>query len=277
MLNRFVFIFLRFQLHLWYDMMNMVWRINDSATAAKLKAWLPNSGLLDCFVVSTPEDKDLVKDVADLLYVRGMLDYSGKKELTTKDLTDMVAATNGAHGKVMILSAEAATRENVRKLQSLAATVWVQTPVDTKTLVTMYTNGVNGVVVDDYVKAIQGEELFNDNAPSLLRVPFVIGHRGDPSVYVENTLDSAKGAFEEGVDSVENDIQLSADGELYILHDDYTKRLMRWVEKDGEGNDYPAEHYTMEELRKHPFVWDDIILNNCSGTVSFDRSVEFYL
>lgn len=73
--------------------------ISDKAAADALKAWLSKSGLVDCFVVARPEHKDLVKDVADLLYVRGMLDYSDVKQLTTKDLTDMVAAVNGAHGK----------------------------------------------------------------------------------------------------------------------------------------------------------------------------------
>ena len=243
--------------------------INDTETAAALKSWLEGSGLIDCFVVSSPDHKDLVKEVADLLYVRGMLDFSALKNPSTGDLTDMVAETNGAHGKVLILSAEAATRENIKKLQSLASTVWVKTPVDLKTLTTMYTNGVNGVVVDDYAEAIRGEELFADDAPSLLRVPMIIGHRGDPSVYVENTLDSAKGAYQEGVDSVENDIQLSADGELFILHDDYTGRLMRWTEKDKDGNEYIAEHYTLAELRAHPFQWDDILVNN---EVPADRS-----
>ena len=232
-------------------------------TAAALKAFLPNSGLLDCFVVSTPDNKALVKDVADLVHVRGMLDYTAVTNPSRDDLLDMVASTNGAHGKVILISADAATYENVRFLQKLASTVWVETPTDTRTIMTVYTNGANGVVVDDYEAAIR------DEVPSLLRVPFVIGHRGDPSTYVENTLDSARGAFEEGVDSVENDIQLSADGEVFILHDDFPTRLLM-LEELGEDNEpYPAEHYTLAQLRAHPFDWDSIIAEN---EVTPDRS-----
>ena len=236
--------------------------IADARTAAALKAFIPNSGLLDCFVVSTPDHKGLVKDVADLVHVRGMLDYTAVKNPSRDDMLDMIASTNGAHGKVILISADAATYENVRFLQKLASTVWVETPTDTRTIMTVYTNGANGVVVDDYRAAIRAEEFFDDDVPSLLRVPFVIGHRGDPSTYVENTLDSARGAFEEGVDSVENDIQLSADGEVFILHDDTPRRFLMLGELDENNEPYHAGHYTLEQLRAHPFDWDSIVAEN---------------
>lgn len=225
--------------------------IRDAETAASLKAFLPDSGLLDCFVVSTPEHKELVKLVADLLHVRGMLDYTAVLEPTREELLDMIASTNGAHGKVILLGSEAATWENVRFLQKLASTVWVFTPTDPRAILTAYTNGVNGVLVDDYEAAIRAEELFRDDVPTLLRVPLIIGHRGDPSIYVENTLQSARGAYEEGVDSVENDIQLSRDGELFILHDDSPTRLL------GITGVESAEELTIEELKAHPFLWED--------------------
>ena len=236
--------------------------IEDRETAEALKEWIPAYGLQDCFVVSTPEHSALVKDVADLPHVRGMLDYTAVTAPGREELTDMVAAVNGAHGKVILLGQEAATRENVRLLQSLASTVWVRTDTDTKSLVTLYARGVNGVLVDDYEAAVRAEELFQDDAPTLLRLPLIIGHRGDPSSYVENTLDSARGAFEEGVDSVENDIQLSADGELFILHDDSPRRLIGITDTDEEGLDIRAESLTLAELRAHPFRWDSIIEAN---------------
>ena len=224
--------------------------IKDKATASALKTWLKSSGLEDCFVVAAPENKALVKDVADLLHVRGMLDYSSVKSADRKALLDMIASVNGAHGKVVILSSEAATRENIQLLQSLCATVWVKTDTDTKTIVTHYTNGVNGVLVDDYKKAVSAMELFNDDAPSLLRVPLIIGHRGDPSNYVENTLDSAKGAFDEGADSIENDIYLSKDCELYIRHDDNLYAFIGKASVNGET-------LTLAELKELVFNWDD--------------------
>lgn len=236
--------------------------IKDRETADALKEWISGYGLLDCFVVSDPAGKDLVKDVADLLHVRGMLDYTGVKDPDRKALLDMAASTNGAHGKVILLSQEAATRENVRLLQSLASTVWAESDTDLRSLVTLYTRGVNGVLVDDFAPAISAEEIFRDELPSLLRIPFVIGHRGDPSQYVENTLDSAMGAYREGADSVENDIHLSTDGRLFIYHDDIPSRLMDLYQLDDEWSEIRIEAYSLEELLQYPLVWEKILKNN---------------
>ncbi len=236
--------------------------INDADTAAALKSWLQESGLLDCFVVSTPENRALVKDVADLLHVRGMLDFTMIKNPDNRAIANMIACVNDAHGKVVILSEEAASQETVRRMQSLTATVWAEAQGNTKSLMTLYTSGVNGVVTDDYEAAIRAEEWFMDDAPSLLRVPLIIGHRGDPSTYAENTLESALGAQEEGVDAVENDIQLSADGELFILHDETADRMLGIWSNEAAGSRIPAERFTLSELQSRTFRWSDIIQYN---------------
>lgn len=241
--------------------------IRDRETADALKAWIPDNGLRDCFVVSDPAGSDLVRDVADLVHVRGMLDYTEVKNPDRKALLDMVASTNGAHGKVILLSQEAASRENVRLLQSLASTVWVRSDTDLRSLVTLYTRGVNGVVVDEFDRALGAEELFQDEKPSLLRIPFIIGHRGDPSQYVENTLDSAKGAYQGGADSVENDIHLSTDGKLFIYHDDTGDRLM--ILKGTVEEYADLENYSYAELTEYPLDWERIPKAN---EVSADRS-----
>lgn len=223
--------------------------IRDKATAKALKKYLKKYEFEDCFVVSTPRNKKYVKSVADLLHVRAMLDFTSEKSPDRKTLTEMVAAVNGAHGKVVLINAEAATHENVNLLQSLGATVWVLSPTDTKILMTVYTNGVNGVLVDDYNAAIKLEEFFNDDAPTLLKQPKIIGHRGDPSNYAENTLESALGAYAEGVDGIENDIMLSKDNEVFIRHDGTLLSLI--------GIDIPCgRSFTLEELKSYPYVWD---------------------
>ena len=50
-------------------------------------------------------------------------------------------------------------------------------------------------------------------------LPFVIGHRGAPSRYPENTLPSFEAAFTQGCAGIELDVQQSADGELWVFHD----------------------------------------------------------
>ncbi len=243
--------------------------IKDKDTAEALKEWLSSSGLLDCFVVSAPENRNLVKDVADLLHVRGMLDFTMVRNPDKKAIANMIACVNSSHGKVVLLSSEAASRETIHKMQSLSATVWAEAPGDLRTLMTLYTNGVNGVVTDDYETAISAVEFFQDDAPSLLRVPQIIGHRGDPSSFPENTLDSAIGAYREGVDSVENDIQLSSDGELFIYHDNSANRFLGITKTDEKGDMISPEKLTLAEIQSRPFRWSDIIGYN---EVSADSS-----
>ena len=48
----------------------------------------------------------------------------------------------------------------------------------------------------------------------------VVGHRGDPSKFPEETIQSDNSAFNSGADYVELDLRLSADGELVVSHDD---------------------------------------------------------
>lgn len=67
-------------------------------------------------------------------------------------------------------------------------------------------------------------------------------HRGFSSQYPENTLLAFRKALEEGVDGIENDVQLTKDGEVIILHDERVDRTTNgtgWV-KD----------YTLAELRE---------------------------
>jgi glycerophosphoryl diester phosphodiesterase len=63
----------------------------------------------------------------------------------------------------------------------------------------------------------------------------IIGHRGAGSddaseAFPENTVESARQAFTEGADMVEVDVQLTADGEVVLMHDDTVDRTT-----DGTG------------------------------------------
>ena len=53
----------------------------------------------------------------------------------------------------------------------------------------------------------------------------IVGHRGLPQDYPENTLKGVKAALDGGVSAVEIDIQLSADGVPILLHDDCLLRV----------------------------------------------------
>ena len=65
-------------------------------------------------------------------------------------------------------------------------------------------------------------------APSLdlsrLSKPLLIGHRGYPARYPENTLASFKGAMDAGCDMIELDVTLTRDRKVVVIHDDTLDR-----------------------------------------------------
>ncbi len=69
----------------------------------------------------------------------------------------------------------------------------------------------------------------------------VVGHRGMPSRYPENTLPSFRAAIEAGVDAIEFDVHPTRDGRLVVTHDDTLERC-----SNGTG---PVRDRTFEELR----------------------------
>ncbi len=59
----------------------------------------------------------------------------------------------------------------------------------------------------------------------------IVGHRGAPRQRPENTLPSFELAVEEGVDAIELDVHLTADGQLAVIHD---ANLDRTTDLTGE-------------------------------------------
>ena len=70
----------------------------------------------------------------------------------------------------------------------------------------------------------------------------IIGHRGASFIAPENTVASAKLAWELGADGVEVDIHLSKDNKVIVSHDANTKRI--------SGKDYKIKETNSETLRK---------------------------
>ena len=69
----------------------------------------------------------------------------------------------------------------------------------------------------------------------------VIAHRGGADLWPENTIEAFRGARAMGVDVLEFDVFLSADGEPVVIHDDTVDRTT-----DGSGR---VEDLTVEELQ----------------------------
>ncbi|ADI31683.1 glycerophosphodiester phosphodiesterase family protein [Staphylothermus hellenicus] len=67
----------------------------------------------------------------------------------------------------------------------------------------------------------------------------IIGHRGYPMKYPENTIASFLGALLYGADGIELDVWLSADGQVVVIHDPDTERVsnVKLVVKESSYSD----------------------------------------
>ncbi|TAL73115.1 MAG: hypothetical protein EPN88_04620 [Bacteroidetes bacterium] len=69
-------------------------------------------------------------------------------------------------------------------------------------------------------------KIIKDELKQVIQIPYfqIIGHRGSSFIAPENTVASAKLAWESGADAVECDIYLSKDNRIMVSHDENTKR-----------------------------------------------------
>lgn len=70
----------------------------------------------------------------------------------------------------------------------------------------------------------------------------VLGHRGDPSKEIENTIKSYSSALSSGADGIELDVHITSDEKLVVIHDFNTKRVF--------GVDRLVEECTLAELKE---------------------------
>ncbi|MEZ4611991.1 MAG: glycerophosphodiester phosphodiesterase family protein [Caldilineaceae bacterium] len=74
--------------------------------------------------------------------------------------------------------------------------------------------------------------------------PFVVAHRGTPTIEPENTLPSFALALDQGADALETDLRFTRDDEIVLFHDATLERTT-----DGQG---PVRDHTLAELRRFP-------------------------
>jgi len=99
-----------------------------------------------------------------------------------------------------------------------------------------------------------------------------IAHRGARSLAPENTLASARKAFEAGADMWELDVSMTADDELVVIHDRTLERTSNVKEIFPSRYPWRACDFTLEELRRLDFgswfVETDPFKSIASGDVS---------
>ena len=80
-----------------------------------------------------------------------------------------------------------------------------------------------------------------------------IAHRGAGSLSPENTLSAARKALAVGADMWELDVQLTADGELIIIHDSTLKRTSNVEDLFPNRRPWQVHDFTLDEIRKLDF------------------------
>ena len=216
--------------------------VRDEATVNALCAYLKKEDIVDAFIMA--EDASLVRLARDTYTpIRGIVDFSRRTEASTMTMAELRAITNQAGARVAVLPAALATQANVEALQRLFITVWVQSVQhDTVELVSHITSGANGIITQNRAEL---ERCFTAyfSERTLTRVVNVIGHRGQPSTGQENSIASSLDAYEAGATMVENDIYVSSDGVLVVMHDSTIDRTT-----NGSGN---VESMPVSVLQKY--------------------------
>ena len=215
-------------------------RIRDADTITTLSALVTGRNLMDLTLLSN--DADLLAAAREAMpMARAALDLSGASLGNTRqDLLGVVHATNRAGAKIALLPTSLVTRDSVAYLQRMLITVWAGSANTSATRAAeLLTTGVNGIVSAD--TALYADLLGRFPEHTLLRKPLVVGHRGVPSLYPENTLEGAQHAWELGADAIENDIYLTTDNHVVIMHDGTVDRTT-----DGTGN---IEEMTLEQVK----------------------------
>ena len=259
--------------------------IRDQATADALTAFCTENNVQDIFVVASSANRALVRQVSLACGgVLGIVDWSDASIANNRaGWVEVVRQTNASNAKIAILPESAVTRESADYMRTMLITVWAKTAPTTQSIYTQLTNGVNGIVCDDYAKVASALETFSDKT-TLLRQTFITGHRGMPGAgYIENTIKSELAAVAAGANVIECDVSLSKDGQLFVLHDDTIDRLMDesgWLASEngqaylaGDGSGTTTSYsgisvleLTMDELSALPYDWDEIANQNHTNT-----------
>lgn len=204
-----------------------IFETEDENAVNALSSVLSKLKFRDCAVMSKKPAIVRAARVA-MPQVRGILDltdtYAGKTALTAADLTSIRKAVKENLAYIAVLPLSAARKESVQALYDGVVNVWVAAP-DAPTEIEQFDallSGALGVISDATDGLFDSAKTLPQR--SMTRVPLNIGHRGLPSSYPENTLESAIAAYEAGADVVELDIYLTTDNEIVIMHDANTGR-----------------------------------------------------
>lgn len=219
--------------------------VKDTETVDALCEYLSANLWEDLYIMSS--DPALVKRAREKdTVIRGIIDFSEKytSELTEEQLIDIRKTVNSNLSKVVVLSWNAVTADNVDWLNDRAMTAWVSMDevTDTVEAISGLLSGAYGIVSSSTAFLYDTCKTYVPEG-TITRMPVNIGHRGlfSNTDYPENTLEAMIAAYEAGAEMLEMDIYLTLDGELAINHNATTGAIY--------DQNWTVEQRTMEELK----------------------------
>ncbi len=203
--------------------------IANTDEANTVATYINSNVIKDVFVIS--QDPELVKYVRKTAEIsRGIIDftetYKGKTSITDKELLSIKETASANFASIVIIPSSIATRDSVKYITDRLVTVWINETEPISSVTQAYrllTAGPHGIIFDNTAVLLDvADKYMPENA--LIRTPLNIGHRGMPSHAPENTVEGSVLAYENGADVIENDIYLTTDGEIVVMHDSITER-----------------------------------------------------
>ena len=193
-------------------------RIGDNVDADSLAAFLQGRGQRDAYAVSS-DLAVLKRAYSRWKYIRGVADYSSSTNFDAETIRrDALANT----ARVLILP-ENASKDAITKIQDSYSCVWLTISGGKTASVAATNKGSYGLITPDRaVTEYCYKNYYGSN--TMIRRPNVIGHRGNPSVAPENTILGTQTAYQNGATLVENDIYLTKDNVVIVMHDETIDR-----------------------------------------------------
>lgn len=215
-------------------------RIQNTRGADSLASLLRGRNIRDAYVVSS--DLSLVKRTYDQWkYVRGVADYSGQGGADPETLRYNAWANKA---RVLILP-ESTTRAAVTKIQDSYACVWLRVSEGKTATVAAANKGPYGLITPDRsVTEYCYKNYYGAN--TLVRRTNIIGHRGALTLAPENTILGTSTAYSNGANMVENDIYLTTDGVVVVMHDETLDRTTNGTGKVVEKSSAQLKKYSVD-------------------------------
>ena len=192
-----------------------IFKVETTEVAQSLAKLLKEKSYPDAFVLSSNvEALNAARNAYNLMY--GMLDLRKSNETNAEKIAQ---SANEAQCRAVLLAQSKAPRALVEGIQECFISVFVEcTDATNASHVGAIVSGANGILTSDPASLCECFTKFFDKN-SIVRSVNIIAHRGLPVKYQENSIAGSIAAYEAGATMIENDVRLTKDGVVVVMHD----------------------------------------------------------